>query len=160
MDKFTPKSPDSFIKKDEDATLAKFGHINALVEEVNTLAPAYTVYSAILDQSGVNPPTPRDLDYSAGSAFQDTIGGTWSYLGVGEYLYTKTGAFTTIEKVAVILSDNRWNMGADNVVVVEKYNNNSLIMKVGTVGAFASPSPVTLADGKLYMQFIEIRIYN
>lgn len=35
MEKFVPQSPDPFLNKDEDMSLAKFGHINAIVDELN-----------------------------------------------------------------------------------------------------------------------------
>lgn len=35
MKYFTPKSPDPFIKKDADMSIAKFGHLNAIVNELN-----------------------------------------------------------------------------------------------------------------------------
>lgn len=38
MDKFIPKSPDKFLKKDADATLARFGHLNELVNKLNQAA--------------------------------------------------------------------------------------------------------------------------
>ena len=34
MKKFIPQSPDSFLKKEADMVLAKFGHLNAIVENV------------------------------------------------------------------------------------------------------------------------------
>lgn len=37
MDKFIPKSPDKFLKKDADATLARFGHLNELVNVINQI---------------------------------------------------------------------------------------------------------------------------
>jgi hypothetical protein len=39
MYKFKPQSPDPFLKKEADMTLAKFGHINAIVDEINTTIP-------------------------------------------------------------------------------------------------------------------------
>lgn len=37
MKKFIPSSPDKFLKNEEDMSLAKFGHINALAEAVTTV---------------------------------------------------------------------------------------------------------------------------
>jgi hypothetical protein len=42
MEKFVPQSPDPFLKKDSDMSLAKFGHINAIVEELNTVNATVT----------------------------------------------------------------------------------------------------------------------
>jgi len=35
MKKFNPKSPDSFLEKGADMSLAKFGHLNAIVNGIN-----------------------------------------------------------------------------------------------------------------------------
>ena len=37
MKKFTPASPDALLKKEADMTLAKFGHLNKLVDVINTI---------------------------------------------------------------------------------------------------------------------------
>lgn len=37
MEKFVPKSPDKFLRKDADMALAKFGHINELVRKFNEI---------------------------------------------------------------------------------------------------------------------------
>lgn len=39
---FSPASPDAFLVKESDMSLAKFGHINAIVNELNTKAAAIT----------------------------------------------------------------------------------------------------------------------
>lgn len=51
MEKFVPQSPDPFLNKDEDMSLAKFGHINAIVDELNVttalaLAAKNNVYNS------------------------------------------------------------------------------------------------------------------
>lgn len=35
MKKFIPKSPDKFLKKEADMSLAKFGHLNEIVSVIN-----------------------------------------------------------------------------------------------------------------------------
>lgn len=42
INKFVPSSPDLFLNDDPDMSLAKFGHINAIVNELNTKAAAIT----------------------------------------------------------------------------------------------------------------------
>lgn len=42
MEKFVPQSPDKFLKKEADMTVARFGHINAIVDEQNTIADDVT----------------------------------------------------------------------------------------------------------------------
>lgn len=39
---FSPASPDAFLVKESDMSLAKFGHINAIVNELNTKATIVT----------------------------------------------------------------------------------------------------------------------
>lgn len=45
MNKFKPQSPDPFLKKDADMSLAKFGHLNAIVDEITTMANIYVPIS-------------------------------------------------------------------------------------------------------------------
>jgi hypothetical protein len=42
INKFSPTSPDTFLKQESDMALAKFGHINAIVDAYNTLDTAVT----------------------------------------------------------------------------------------------------------------------
>lgn len=42
MEKFRPLSPDPYLVNDEDMSLAKFGHINALVDAINAVIPSGT----------------------------------------------------------------------------------------------------------------------
>lgn len=35
MEKFVPLSPDPYLRKDADATVAKFGHLNAVLDVIN-----------------------------------------------------------------------------------------------------------------------------
>jgi hypothetical protein len=37
MKKFIPKSPDKFLKKEADMSLAKFGHLNEIVSVINQI---------------------------------------------------------------------------------------------------------------------------
>lgn len=49
MDKFIPQSPDKFLKQEADMTGARFGHINAIVDDVNNLSAAVNVISNQVD---------------------------------------------------------------------------------------------------------------
>jgi hypothetical protein len=40
MEKFRPLSPDPFLVQEADMSLAKFGHINAIVDELNAIIPS------------------------------------------------------------------------------------------------------------------------
>lgn len=47
INKFSPVSPDTFLKAGSDMALAKFGHLNAIVDAYNTLDTAVTAFSPI-----------------------------------------------------------------------------------------------------------------
>jgi len=42
INKFSPVSPDTYLKAEKDMALAKFGHLNAIVDAYNTLDTAVT----------------------------------------------------------------------------------------------------------------------
>lgn len=46
INKFSPVSPDTFLKAQSDMALAKFGHLNAIVDAYNTLDTAVTAISS------------------------------------------------------------------------------------------------------------------
>ena len=48
INKFSPVSPDTFLKAGSDMALAKFGHLNYIVDNYNTLDTASTASAAIL----------------------------------------------------------------------------------------------------------------
>lgn len=48
INKFSPVSPDTYLKAGSDMALAKFGHLNAIVDAYNTLDTASTANTAIL----------------------------------------------------------------------------------------------------------------
>jgi hypothetical protein len=55
MKKFKPKSPDSFLKKGADMSLAKFGHLNAIIDglnKINTVSGSGSTVTLTEDQSG------------------------------------------------------------------------------------------------------------
>lgn len=52
MDRFKPVSPDPFIVEDQDMTLARFGHINAIVDALNEVVPST---SGLMYQSQYDP---------------------------------------------------------------------------------------------------------
>jgi len=45
INKFSPVSPDTFLKAGSDMALAKFGHLNTIVDAYNTLDTAVTAFS-------------------------------------------------------------------------------------------------------------------
>jgi hypothetical protein len=60
---FSPASPDSFIVKDTDMSLVKFGHLNAVVNELNTKA---TIVTTSTVTQTTNRATPVTLNANAG----------------------------------------------------------------------------------------------
>lgn len=53
INKFSPVSPDTYLKAGSDMALAKFGHLNAIVDAYNTLDTASTASAAILTYNGL-----------------------------------------------------------------------------------------------------------
>jgi hypothetical protein len=136
--------------------------LNELIDWVNgnpVTQPSYVAYAAYLNQSGTNAPVERDIADNSSTALVDDIGGTWSYSNTGEYLYTKVGAFTSA-KTAIIIPPNVINTGADVIVFGELIDADTIKISTGKLSQFATPSPFTLGNGYLYLQFIEIRVYN
>ena len=64
LERFIPKSPDSFIRNTQDFEVAKFGHLNTIVEYINS----YVVADS-LQLSGVGPlsATLRNITDAAGT---------------------------------------------------------------------------------------------
>jgi len=54
MDKFKPDSPDNNLKKPVDMTLARFGHLNKVVEEVNAATAMASATAAVLAAAATN----------------------------------------------------------------------------------------------------------
>jgi len=71
MEKFVPQSPDPFLNKDEDMSLAKFGHINAIVDELNT--------------------TNNTIDSAKNNVYANNVAALAGGLSVGDFYRTATG---------------------------------------------------------------------
>lgn len=120
----------------------------------------YKVYTALLKQFGTS--RPREVNINGdvtGVALEDTINGVWTYSGVGLYTYTKAGMFTNTSKIYASLGVNDQNQNPDISAVIEKLDDNSLSLKVKRASLFTGPS-FTGVNGALYIQPIEIRVYN
>lgn len=108
--------------------------------------PSYKVYTALLTQSGTNPPTAQVLENTIGDV-------NWSYGNTGEY-FIGSGAAPFVGTVPAItqvfgveLSDSV------NYLTMEKMSDNSLRIK-----SFNNlPTPI---NDVLSNTFIEIRVYN
>lgn len=102
---------------------------------------AYTVYTAVLTQSGTSAPTATVL--------QNTLGGTvvWSYNSAGDYTGTLSGAFTS-NKTWLMMQQMNWDGQPNNTLTRVDANSVSLAIQDG--------------DDFLTAQvpaYIEIRVY-
>lgn len=97
--------------------------------------PGYLVYSALLTQSGTNPPVATVL--------QNTLGGTvvWSYSSEGEYFGTLAGAFPA-SRTSVATT------GGGSVVAAGSGRTDDDNIYV-----------ITLANNSLQEATIEVRVY-
>ena len=134
--------------------------LNSTLQEFKVALLGYRSYTALLTQSGTNAPTVRNIDDNASTPYEDQIGGVWSYHDVGQYRYTKNKMFADADKIDIIISENKANQGADVYIQPLIIDANTLQFEVGTLSQFASPSIKTAANGNLYLQRIEIRVYN
>ena len=115
-------------------------------------------FRAMMSQTGTDAPRCVNIAGDDSNPYQDEIGGVWSYNDVGTFRYTKAGAFADVDKIAVTISDNRANMTAKPAVSITKLTDNILQMVVGELGAFASTTTFTPANGLLYKQDIKIEL--
>jgi hydroxymethylpyrimidine/phosphomethylpyrimidine kinase len=129
------------------------------MQEFKVILLGYRSYSAVLRQTSTNAPTVRNIDDSASTPYEDQIGGVWSYFDVGQYRYTKAGMFANADKVDVIISENKVNQGADVYIQPVIIDANTLQFEIGTLNAFNGVIK-TPTNAKLYLQRIEIRVYN
>lgn len=133
------------IDPDVDTTQKRSGQINDesaayTIEEIrDTIAP-YKVYTAILNQSGTNPPTVVVLQ----NTFDEEV--VWSYEAVGEYRATNP-AFTT--SACVFFGANH---SVALVTAAEAEN--------GYLDIIPAAADLTIANGLLDDCPIEIRVYN
>jgi hypothetical protein len=104
--------------------------------------PAYKVCSAILSQSGTNPPVATILENTLG------VTPTWYYDSQGNYRAEALGVFTLGKTVIV-----------PGVINFTALNNNTPAtvdeVFIETIDSMIGPN-----DGLLNNTFIEIRVYN
>lgn len=65
LNKFFPKSPDAALKKDPDMSLAKFGHLNILVDAINALTTKSTNFPLTLAGAIVATSTSTTTDFTS-----------------------------------------------------------------------------------------------
>ena len=110
--------------------------------QVQAAARPYKVYTALLTQTGINAPVATVLE--------NTLGGTivWSYVSIGQYRGTLTGAFLA-NKTVVFLT----NVYGKYFLTGGRENDNSVM-----IGTQAPNGGST--NGDLSNSSIEIRVYN
>ena len=98
----------SFQKNNSNAAVT----VGELNQVVNGLERPYRVYTALLTQSGINPPVATVLENTIGDI-------VWSYYGVGDYIGTLAGAFP-LDKTAVFIGglDTYTGQGLDEIEVI------------------------------------------
>lgn len=119
INKFSPVSPDTFLKAEKDMSLAKFGHLNAIVDAYNTLDTAVTfgmpvetvlttAYSGTVGNTTVASISGLSVNVIAGATYvfraylpvtvdgtggiKIAIGGTATWTSVNETAYAYTGS--------------------------------------------------------------------
>ena len=115
----------------------------------NSYSLGYTVYTALITQTGTDAPVATVL--------QNTTGGTivWSRNSTGRYLATISGATYTANKTAILLTSGSASATDGRFLKVEDSGNT-------TVQAFYNfdTSANTAQDGIVTGAMIEIRIYS
>ena len=115
----------------------------------NSYSLGYTVYTALITQTGTDAPVATVL--------QNTTGGTivWTRNSTGRYLATISGATYTANKTAILLTSGSASATDGKFLKVEDSGNT-------TVQAFYNfdTSANTAQDGIVTGAMIEIRIYS
>ena len=78
LEKFIPRSPDAFIRSTQDFEVAKFGHLNTVVEYINSYV---TTDSLQLDGTGPLSATARYITDAAGNL--STLAISTTRVGIG-----------------------------------------------------------------------------
>lgn len=115
--------------------------VSSLASFTNSYSLGYTVYTALLNQTGAAAPVATIL--------QNTTGGTitWIKTGTGEYTATIANALFTLNKTLVFIN-----------------NGDGLHQGAGIAPSWTSPTTTTInidtfSDGALINGAIEIRVY-
>jgi hypothetical protein len=91
INKFSPTSPDTFLKQESDMALAKFGHINAIVDNYNALDTAVTAISSTTGALKANSIT----EYTSGTGV--TVNGALELKKTSSTTKSSTGTLTAVE---------------------------------------------------------------
>ncbi len=113
---------------------------------------SYRVYTALLNQSGINPPTAEVLE--------NTFGGeaTFEYIQPGIYGITFP-IVSPREKVWISLTNNKYG---ENAILQYEINGTPISGFVIHTSKFTlgSPTNISLANDCLEYASLEIRVYN
>lgn len=113
---------------------------NFVLSDVVATGLGYTAYTALLTQTGVNPPVATVLKNDIGATI------TWTRTAFGEFTATASSAVFTAAKTIVFLNNGIGGLGSTSV----RWSNPS------TTTVFID----ALQDGFLTNASIEIRIYT
>jgi len=124
-----------------DKVIVLEGSTAKQTDPANVGGAGYLKYVALLTQSGTSAPTATVLE--------NTLGGTvvWSYLSVGQYVGTLTGAFVENKFFSITTTNPN---GASIAIAVEWLDIDSFRI----VSLDGGGSPI---DGAIF--YIEIRVY-
>lgn len=116
--------------------------VNEIIDAINNASINYKIYVALLTQSGTSAPV--------ATVIHNTLGGTvaWSYSGVGIYIGTLTGAFTT-NKTVVFTN----NAVSDTQTLSYQVSTDAIEIDILTLAGVATNNQLTGVS-------IEIRVYN
>ena len=129
INKFSPVSPDTYLKAEKDMALAKFGHLNAIVDAYNTLDTAVTFGMPVeyISTTGLTKNNNNTLSDIPGLSAIVVSGGTYVFR---VYLPVSTGATPGI-KVAMA-GTATWSNIAETATF---YTVNNAVTGVITSGA-------------------------
>ena len=115
------------------------------MEQAKDYIRPYKVYTALLTQSGTDAPVATVLE--------NTLGGdiVWTYAEIGVYIGTLPNAFTENKTwFNVIYNSN--SVSTNETVAIYWNNVNEIHVQTGIGTVYT--------DGRLYLNSIEIRVYN
>ena len=126
INKFVPSSPDLFLNDDPDMSLAKFGHINAIVNEVNKV----TGNTAVVTQTtGIT----SGVTINSYAGVITTVSATTAAGSNAAFTVTNSKV-TTASKI--LLSVQHPGAGVP-VLVIDTLANGSFAIRIYNVGAAA-----------------------
>jgi len=100
---------------------------SATAGSLSAINNTYSVYTALLTQSGVTAPVPTVLQNNTGGTF------VWTYINAGSYLVTATDATLDVAKTIVFLNNGSssyvdpnmfWSVNASNQIDVRCTGDN------------------------------------